>query len=188
MIISSLTNWALLILKAFLFQLARLAQILMLYFSCQASQLRPAHLSALAERPLFTSALKPFLAHIRKPLFRISPKSVPENSISPFWGSQIQIRGKAKIHMRAGFLHSPKTRFVNPSMSRCKVVYRVWGKLVYPQNNLIFMLFSERFYMIKSQFYHARNPDITRFYSSMPTKKDLEDFTLQGLIFYVAGG
>lgn len=50
------------------------------------------------------------------------------------------------------------------------------------------MLFSEPFYMIKSQFYHERNPDITRFSGSMPTKKDLEDFTLQGLIFYVAGG
>ena len=73
-------------------------------------------------------------------------------------------------------------------LSRCKVVYRVWGKLVYPQNNLIFMLFLERFCMIKSQFYHTRNPDITRFFSSMSTKKDLEDFTLQGLIFYVAGG
>jgi len=70
-------------------------------------------------------------------------------------------------------------------MSRYKVVYRVWGKLVYPQNNLIFMLFQERLCMIKSQFYHARNPDITRFFSSMSTKKDLEDFTLQGLIFYV---
>ena len=150
MIISSLTNWALLILKAFLFQLARLAQILMLYFSCQASQLRPAHLSALAERPLFTSALKPFLAHIRKPLFRISPKSVPRNSISPFQGSQIRIWEK---------------------VSRCKVVYRVWGKLVYPQNDPIFTPFSERFYMIKSQFYHSRNPDITRFSGAMSTKK-----------------
>ena len=73
-------------------------------------------------------------------------------------------------------------------LSWCKVVYRVWGKLVYPQNDLIFMLFSELIYMIKSQFYHARNPDITRFSGSMSTKKDLEDFTLQGLIFYVAGG
>jgi len=87
--------------------------------------------------------------------------------------------------MSTEFLHFPKMRFGNPSMSRCKVVYRVWGKLVYPQNNLIFMLLSELIYMIKSQFYHIRNPDITRFFDSMSTKKDLEDFTLQGLIFYV---
>ena len=45
------------------------------------------------------------------------------------------------------------------------------------------MLLSELIYMIKSQFYHIRNPDITRFFDSMSTKKDLEDFTLQGLIF-----
>jgi len=90
--------------------------------------------------------------------------------------------------MSTEFLHFPKTHFGKHSMSWCKVVYRVWGKNLYPPNNLIFMLFQEPFCMIKSQFYHRRNPDITRFFDSMLMKKDPEGLNLQGLIFHVVGG
>ena len=140
--------------------------------------IRPAYLFALAEHPLFTSALKSFLAHIRKPLFRISPKSVPENSISPFWGSQIHIWGKAKILMSTEFSLFPKMRFGNPSMSRCKVVHRVLCENFYHVLSGAFMLSASGRPRSKGQ----ENVHFPVFFSPMSTKKDLEESLLQGLL------